>query len=76
MTHLSTSRKKGMRWPLSILVGNSFVGYTDCKMEWRTKRFVIKDKNIFDHTYKNHRSIDLAIQDFAAFHEDKEISEE
>ena len=26
-------KKKGMKWPLSILVGNQFVGYLDCKME-------------------------------------------
>jgi len=38
-------KKKGMKWPLSILVGNRFVGYFDCKMEWRTKRFIIKEKN-------------------------------
>ena len=37
-------QKKGMKWPLSILVGNQFVGYIDCKMEWKTKKFIIKEK--------------------------------
>lgn len=37
-------KKKGMKWPLSILVGNRFIGYIDCKMEWRTKKFIIKEK--------------------------------
>ena len=37
-------KKKGMKWPLSILVGNKFVGYIDCKMEWRTKKFYNKGK--------------------------------
>jgi len=26
-------KKKGMKWPLSILAGNRFVGYLDCKMD-------------------------------------------
>ena len=68
-------KKKGMKWPLSILVGNRFVGYFDCKMEWRTKRFLIKEKNIFDSSFNNHKGIDLALQDLAAFHGAKEIIE-
>lgn len=61
-------KKKGMKWPLSILVGNRFVGYFDCRMEWRTGRFVIKEKNIFDPTLGAHRAIDLALQELVAFH--------
>lgn len=61
-------KKKGMKWPLSILVGNRFVGYFDCKMEWRTKRFIIKEKNIFDSDFIDHKGIELALQDLAAFH--------
>ena len=61
-------KKKGMKWPLSILVGNRFVGYFDCKMEWRTKRFIIKEKNIFDSAFNDHKGIKLALQDLAAFH--------
>ena len=68
-------KKKGMKWPLSILVGNSFVGYLDCKMEWQTKRFIIKEKNIVDSAFENHKRIKLAIQELAAFHEAKEIIE-
>lgn len=64
-----------MKWPLSILVGNSFVGYLDCKMEWQTKRFIIKEKNIVDSAFENHKGIKLAIQELAAFHEAKEIIE-
>lgn len=68
-------KKKGMKWPLSILVGNKFVGYLDCKMEWKTKRFIVKERNIFDSTFNNHKGIELAIQDLAAFHDAKEITE-
>ncbi len=68
-------KKKGMKWPLSILVGDRFVGYLDCKMEWRTKRFIIKERNIFDSAFENHKGINLAIQDLAAFHRAKEIIE-
>lgn len=51
------------------------MGYFDCKMEWRTKRFVIKEKNIFDSAYANHRGIEQAIEDLAAFHGAVEIVE-
>lgn len=68
-------KKKGMKWPLSILVGNQFVGYLDCKMEWRTRRFIIKEKNIFDPVFNDCKTIDLAIEELAAFHDAKEIIE-
>jgi uncharacterized protein YcaQ len=68
-------QKKGMKWPLSILVGNQFVGYIDCKMEWNTKKFIIKEKNIFNPDFKDYKGIDLAIQELAAFHGAKEIIE-
>ena len=68
-------KKKGMKWPLSILVGNRFVGYFDCKMEWRTNRFIIKEKNIFDPAFIDYKCIDAAIEELAAFHEAKEIIE-
>lgn len=69
-------KKKGMKWPLSILVGNRFVGYFDCKMEWRTKKFIIKEKNIFDSAFHSHKGIELALQDLAAFHGAKDIVEQ
>ena len=68
-------KKKGMKWPLSVLVGNRFVGYFDCKMEWRTKRFIIKEKNIFDSAFNDHKGIELALQDLAAFHGAEDIVE-
>ncbi len=68
-------KKKGMKWPLSILVGNQFVGYIDCKMEWNTKRFIVKEKNIFDSAFKDCKEIDSAIRELADFHGAKEIIE-
>lgn len=68
-------QKKGMKWPLSILVGNQFVGYVDCKMEWKTKKFIIKEKNIFNPTFKDYKGIEYAIQDLASFHEAQAIIE-
>ena len=68
-------KKKGMKWPLSILVGNQFVGYLDCKMDWRTKKFIIKEKNIFNPEFNEYKGIDAAIEELAAFHEAKEIIE-
>ena len=68
-------KKKGMKWPLSILVGNRFAGYFDCKMEWRTRRFIIKEKNIFDSAFNDHKGIELALQYLAAFHGAEDIVE-
>lgn len=68
-------KKKGMKWPLSILVGNQFVGYIDCRMDWKTKKFIIKEKNIFNPDFNGYKGIDTAIEELAAFHEAKEIVE-
>ncbi len=68
-------KKKGMKWPLSILVGNQFVGYLDCKMDWKTQNFIIKERNIFNSDFIDYKGIDVAIEELAAFHEAKEIIE-
>lgn len=68
-------KKKGMKWPLSILVGNQFVGYIDCRMDWKTKKFIIKEKNIFNPDFNDYKGIDAAIEELAAFHNAKEIVE-
>ena len=66
-------KKKGMKWPLYILADNQFVGYIDCKMDWKKKQFIIKEKNIFKPDFSNNNEINAAIEDLAAFHEAKEI---
>lgn len=68
-------KKKGMKWPLSILVGNQFVGYLDCKMDWKTKKFMVKERNICNADFNDYKGIDAAIEELAAFHEAKEIVE-
>ncbi|MCH5270323.1 MAG: winged helix DNA-binding domain-containing protein [Lachnospiraceae bacterium] len=68
-------KKKGMKWPLSILVGNQFVGYLDCKMDWKTQKFMVKERNIFNPDFNDYKGIDDAIEELAAFHEAKEIVE-
>ena len=62
-----------MKWPLSVLVGNQFVGYIDCKMDWKTKNFIIKERNIFHHDFDNCKAIDRAIQELAEFHDAKKL---
>ncbi len=64
-----------MKWPLSILVGNQFVGYLDCKMDWKTKKFIVKERNIFNSDFKKYKGINTAIEELAAFHNAKEIVE-
>lgn len=66
-------KKKGMKWPLSILVGNQFEGYLDCKMDWKTKKFIIKERNIFNADFIDYKGIDAAIEELAAFHGAREI---
>lgn len=68
-------KKKGMKWPLSILVGNQFVGYLDCKMDWKTKKFIIKERNIFNTDFNGYKGIDAVIEELAAFHGAKDIIE-
>lgn len=68
-------KKKGMKWPLSILVGNQFVGYLDCKMDWRTQKFLVRERYIFNDSFRDCRAIDRAIEDLAAFHGAREIVE-
>ena len=69
-------KKKGMKWPLSVLAGNQFVGYLDCKMDWKTRKFMIKERNIFNRDFQACKAVDSAIEELAAFHEAKEISEQ
>ena len=69
-------KKKGMKWPLSILVGNQFVGYVDCKMNWRNDEFVIKERNIFHPDYRNCHAIDHAIESLAEFHGAKSLKDQ
>lgn len=68
-------KKKGMKWLLSILVGNQFVGYIDCRMDWKSKKFIIKERNIFNQDFYDCKAIDLAIEELAGFHGAKEIIE-
>ena len=69
-------KKKGMKWPLSVLAGNQFVGYLDCKMDWKTRKFMVKERNIFIRDFQACKAVDSAIEELAAFHEAKEISEQ
>lgn len=68
-------KKKGMKWSLSILYGNRFVGYIDCKMDWRANKFVIKERNIFEPDKCDQKAIDLAIKALAEFHGTDKIVE-
>ncbi len=64
-----------MKWPLTILVGHQFVGYLDCKIDWKTKKFIVKERNIFNSDFKKYKGINTAIEELAAFHNAKEIVE-
>lgn len=68
-------KKKGMKWPLSILVGNQFVGYLDCRMDWKTGKLIVKERNIFRTDLNDTKGIDAAIEALAAFHDAREIVE-
>ena len=39
-------KKKGMKWPLSILSNNELAGFVDCNMDRKKKRFIVKEINI------------------------------
>lgn len=39
-------KKKGMKWPLSILSQNELAGFVDCRFDRKKKRFVVKEINL------------------------------
>ena len=52
-------KKKGMKWPLSILSQNELAGFVDCSFDRKKKKFIIKEINVqkeksvdMDHLYR------------------------
>ena len=39
-------KKKGMKWPLSILSKNELAGFVDCSLDRKKKKFIVKEINI------------------------------
>lgn len=39
-------KKKGMKWPLSILSRNELVGFVDCSFDRTKKRLIVKELNV------------------------------
>jgi uncharacterized protein YcaQ len=39
-------KKRGMKWPLSILSKNELAGFVDCNLDRKKKRFMVKEINI------------------------------
>jgi len=39
-------KKKGMKWPLSILSKNELAGFVDCSFDRKKKRFIVKEISI------------------------------
>lgn len=39
-------KKKGMKWPLSILSKNELAGFVDCSYDRKKKRFIVKEINV------------------------------
>jgi len=66
-------KKKGMKWPLSILVGNGFAGWLDCRMDRKTRQFIVKEKCVFDGHSNHAEDIEKAIKKLADFHDAKEV---
>ncbi len=44
--HFEYFKKKGMKWPLSILSQNELAGFVDCNFDRNKKHFVVKEINI------------------------------
>lgn len=42
------------------------MGYLDCKMDWRSKKFIIKERNIFNSDFNDYKGIDAAIEELDA----------
>ena len=44
-------------------------------MDWKTKKFIVKERNILKPEFNGYEGIELAIQDLAVFHKAKDIAE-
>jgi uncharacterized protein YcaQ len=61
-------RKKGMKWPLSILSNKEFAGFADCSYDRKKKRFIVKEINIHKEKVVDMDGLYRSLCSLAEFH--------
>lgn len=62
-------KKKGMKWPLSILSQNELAGFIDCNFDRKKKMFIVKEINIQKEKAVDKVGLYLTLCSLARFHE-------
>jgi len=66
-------KKKGMKWPLSILSKNELAGFVDCALDRKKKRFIVKEINIKKEKAIGTDSLYRSLCSLARFHDADEL---
>ena len=66
-------KKKGMKWPLSILSKNEFAGFADCRFDRKKKRFIVKEIDIQKEKAVDRDGLYRCLCSLARLHEADEL---
>ncbi|HIZ55356.1 MAG TPA: winged helix DNA-binding domain-containing protein [Firmicutes bacterium] len=66
-------KKKGMKWPLSILSKNQLAGFVDCNFDRKKKRFIVKELNVQKEKAVDKVELYRSLCSLARFHEADEL---
>ncbi len=66
-------KKKGMKWPLSILFKNELTGFVDCSFDRKKKRFIVKEINIQKEKAVDNDCLYRSLCSLARFHDADEL---
>ena len=66
-------KKKGMKWPLSILSQNELAGFVDCSFDRKKKLFVVKEINIQKEKVVDMDGLYRSLCSLARLHEADEL---
>lgn len=62
-------KKKGMKWPLSILSQNELAGFVDCNFDRKKKGFIVKEINVQKEKAVDMDGLYRSLCSLARFHE-------
>jgi len=66
-------KKKGMKWPLSILSQNELAGFVDCSFDRKKKRLIVKEINVQKEKTVDMDGLYLSLCSLARLHEADEL---
>jgi len=66
-------KKKGMKWPLSILSQNEMTGFVDCSYDRKKRRFIVKEINIQKEKAVDKDALYRSLCSLARLHEADEL---